>query len=147
MPTIDWASGARRRLHSSGLANSTRPLSSCRCLPTATEHSAGTDDVDTIWVEIRETSPSPAVMAEGRIVAAGALADQGDVAAALKLMLRVADAPERVREHHLKQWYVIADLYDRSGDVVRARNFFQRVVAVDPVYADAGDRLATLGRR
>ena len=104
-------------------------------------------DVDTIWAEIRESSPSPAVMAEGRIVAAGALADQNDLAGALKLMLRVADAPKRVRDYHLKQWYVIADLYDRSGDVVRARNFFQRVAAVDPRYADVGDRLATLGRR
>ena len=86
-------------------------------------------------------------MAEGRIVAAGALADQGDIAGALKLLLRVADAPKRVRDYHLKQWYVIGDLYDRSGDIVKARNFFKRVASVDPRYADVGDRLATLGRR
>jgi tetratricopeptide (TPR) repeat protein len=104
-------------------------------------------DVDQLWTEIREMSPAPAVMAEGRIVAAGALADQGDLAGALKLLLRAGDAPKRVRDYHLKQWYVIADLYDRSGDVVRARNYFNRVAAVDPRYADVGDRLATLGRR
>ncbi len=104
-------------------------------------------EVDAIWREIRETSPAPAVMAEGRIVAAGALADQGDIAGALKLLIRVADAPKRVRDYHLKQWYVIADLYDRSGDVVKARNFFKRVAAVDPRYADVSDRLAMLGRR
>jgi tetratricopeptide (TPR) repeat protein len=103
--------------------------------------------VDELWTEIKETSPAPNVMAEGRIVAAGALADRGDLAGALKLMLRAADAPKRVRDYHLKQWYVIADLYDRSGDVVRARNFFKRVATVDPRYADVGDRLATLGRR
>ena len=104
-------------------------------------------EVDEIWREIRETSPAPSVMAEGRIVAAGALADQGDIGGALKLLLRVADAPKRVREYHLKQWYVIADLYDRSGDVVKARNFFKRVAAVDPRYADVSDRLSMLGRR
>lgn len=104
-------------------------------------------EVDEIWREIRETSPAPAVMAEGRIVAAGALADQGDIAGALRLLIRVADAPKRVREYHLKQWYVIADLYDRSGDVVKARNFFKRVALVDSHFADVGDRLAMLGRR
>ena len=104
-------------------------------------------DVEAIWREIRESSPAPDVMAEGRIVAAGALADQGDIGGALKLLLRVADAPKRVREYHLKQWYVIGDLYDRSGDIVKARNFFKRVASVDSRYADVSDRLATLGRR
>jgi tetratricopeptide (TPR) repeat protein len=104
-------------------------------------------DVDEVWRMIREASPSHEVMAEGRIVAAGALADQGDIAGALKLMFVAADAPKKVREHHLKQWYVIADLYDRSGDVVKARNFFRRISAVDPRYADVADRLVTLGRR
>jgi len=104
-------------------------------------------EVDEMWREIRESSPAPAVMAEGRIVAAGALADQGDLAGALKLLLRVADAPKKIRDYHLKQWYVIADLYDRSGDIPRARNFFKRIAAVDSQYADVHDRLATLGRR
>ena len=104
-------------------------------------------EVDEVWREIRESSPNPSVMAEGRIVAAGALADQGDISAALALLLRVADAPKRIRDYHLKQWYVIADLYDRSGDIVKARNFFKRIATVDPRYADVGDRLATLGRR
>jgi tetratricopeptide (TPR) repeat protein len=104
-------------------------------------------EVDELWHEIRDTSPAPSVMAEGRIVAAGSLADQGDIAGAIKLLIRVADAPKRVRDYHLKQWYVIADLYDRSGDVVKARNFFKRVAAIDPRYADVSDRLAMLGRR
>lgn len=64
-------------------------------------------------------------MAEGRIVMAGALADQGDFAAAIKLLVRVADAPKKIREYHLKQWYVLADLYDRSGDVVRGSELLQ----------------------
>ncbi|HRE03764.1 MAG TPA: tetratricopeptide repeat protein, partial [Ilumatobacteraceae bacterium] len=104
-------------------------------------------DVDRIWQTIRESSPAPSVMAEGRIVAAGALADRGDINGALATMMRAADVPKRVREHHLKQWYVIADLYDRSGDIPRARNFFKRIAAIDPRYADVTDRLAALGRR
>ena len=103
--------------------------------------------VEEIWLEIRQSSPAPAIMAEGRIVAAGALADQGKFADAIQLLLRVADAPKRLRDYHLKQWYVLADLYDRSGDIVRARNFFKRVAAADPRYADVTDRLNHLGRR
>lgn len=102
--------------------------------------------VDEIWRELREVSPAPEVMAEGRIVAAGALADRGDIAAALKVMASAAGTPQRVREHHVKQWYVLGDLYDRAGDPVRARQYFARVTAASPEFADAGDRLAALGR-
>ena len=54
-------------------------------------------------------------MAEGRIVAAGALADQGDLKGALKLMERGAEVPKKVRDHHLRQWYVLADLYEEHA--------------------------------
>ncbi len=47
-------------------------------------------------------------MAEGRIVAAGAMADQGELNGALKLMERAGDVPKKVRDHHLRQWYVLA---------------------------------------
>ncbi len=104
-------------------------------------------EVEAVWLEIRETSPAPAVMVDGRIVMAGALADQGNYRAAIEMLLRVADAPKRVREYHLKQWYALADLYDRSGDVVRARRFFQRVVDHDPRFGDVSDRLRHVGRR
>ena len=29
-------------------------------------------------------------------------------------------APKRVREHHLRQWYVLGDLHDRAGDPIEA---------------------------
>lgn len=104
------------------------------------------DRVEELWAELREVSPSAELMAEGRIVAAGALADQGDLAGAIRLMAKVADAPRRVRDHHLKQWYVLADLYDRSGNVVRARQLFSRIRSLVPDYADVDDRLRSLGR-
>ncbi|MFZ4720759.1 MAG: hypothetical protein ACOYMR_15140 [Ilumatobacteraceae bacterium] len=103
-------------------------------------------DVEALWVELREASPEPALMAEGRIVAAGALADQGDLSGALKVMQKGADVPKKPKEYHLRQWYVLGDLYDRSGDVIKARRFFRLVTEVDREFADVVERLRTLGR-
>mgnify|MGYP006278179909 CR=1 FL=1 len=103
-------------------------------------------DVEALWLELRETSPDPSVMAEGRIVAAGAEADQGDLAAALRTMQKALDVPKKPREHHLRQWYVVADLFDRSGDVVKARRYFQLIAEHDRDFADVVDRLRSLGR-
>jgi tetratricopeptide (TPR) repeat protein len=104
------------------------------------------DLVDELWLELREGSPEPALMAEGRIVAAGALADQGNLKGALKLMERGADVPKKVRDHHLRQWYVLGDLHDRSGDIIKARRLFGMIYEVDPQFADVADRLRGLGR-
>ncbi len=104
------------------------------------------DMVDQLWLELREGSPEPALMAEGRIVAAGALADQGNLKGALKLMERAADVPKKVRDHHLRQWYVLGDLHDRSGDIIKARRLFGMIHEVDPQFADVSDRLRSLGR-
>ena len=45
---------------------------------------------------------------------AGALADQGKLPAAIELLERGAGHPRRAQLHHLKQWYALADLYDRA---------------------------------
>ena len=73
------------------------------------------DLVAELWDELKSASPDPALMAEGRIVAAGALADQGDVTGALKLLDRAREVPKKVREHHLRQWYVLGDLLRPLG--------------------------------
>ena len=104
------------------------------------------DHVDQLWLELREGSPGPALMAEGRIVAAGAMADRGNLKGALKLMERAADVPKKVREHHLRQWYVLGDLHDRSGDISKARRFFGLIAELDGDFADVTDRLRGLGR-
>jgi tetratricopeptide (TPR) repeat protein len=102
--------------------------------------------VDELWAELRDTSPSASLVAEGRIVAAGALADRGKLRDALAVM-EGAEAPQkRPKEHHVRMWYVIGDLYDRAGDAARARVMFQRVQATIPGYADIDARLASLGR-
>ena len=105
------------------------------------------DKVDELWKELKDASPDPTIVAEGRIVAASALADQGDIQAAVRLMQQSKQDPAKVREHHLREWYVLADLYDRSGEVVQARTIFQRIAKNDADFTDVRDRLETLGSR
>ena len=104
------------------------------------------DLVEQLWLELREGSPEPALMAEGRIEAAGALADRGDLKGALKLMEHAGNVPKKVRDHHLRQWYVLGDLHDRSGDIIKARRFFGMIAEIDSEFADVADRLRGLGR-
>lgn len=102
--------------------------------------------VKDLWDELKGASPAPALMAEGRIVAAGALADQGNLVGALAILDTARGVPKKIREHHLRQWYVLADLLDRSGDIVEARRYFGLVAQVDSEFADVMQRLASLGR-
>lgn len=103
-------------------------------------------DVERVWKEVREASPAPEILAEARIVAAGAQADHGDLQAALRTMGRIAQVPKRVRDHHLRQWYVLADLYDRAGNTLEATRWFEIVASHDRDFVDVTDRLRSLGR-
>lgn len=103
-------------------------------------------DVERIWTEVREVSPSPEVVAEARIVAASAQADQGDLQGALRIMGRSSQVPKRIRDHHLRQWYVLGDLHDRAGDPLEAARWFELVAAHDRDFVDVVDRLRALGR-
>jgi tetratricopeptide (TPR) repeat protein len=103
-------------------------------------------DVDAIWDEIKSTSPPHDVMAEGRIVVASSQAERGDITGAIATMQSVAQPPKRVREHHLRQWYVLADLHDRAGDTIAATRWFREVAHHDPGFADVDERLRALGR-
>ncbi len=100
-----------------------------------------------LWSELRRSSPEPDVLAEGRIVAAASLADDGDLNGAIA-MLSNAGAQKGLRNpssRHVRQWYVLADLYERAGDVPRAREFFERVRRADPEAYDVAERLRGLG--
>jgi tetratricopeptide (TPR) repeat protein len=100
-----------------------------------------------LWTELRQSSPEPDVLAEGRIVAAASLAESGDLNGAIS-MLATAGASKMLRnpaDRHLRQWYVMADLYERAGDVPRAREYFERVRHADPDAYDVTDRLRSLG--
>ena len=104
------------------------------------------DEVEAIWQEVRAASPAHEITAEARIVVAGSLADRGDLSSAIKLLSGATRVPKKVRDHHLRQWYVLADLYDRAGDTVAAARWFRTIAELDPTYVDVVDRLRALGR-
>jgi tetratricopeptide (TPR) repeat protein len=104
--------------------------------------------VDALWEELRQASPSPELLAEGRLVQAGSLADRGRLEEAIAL-LETATRKSEVRkpkDHHLRTWYALADLYERAGEVPRARELFRRVAQLDhdETY-DAAERLDAIG--
>jgi tetratricopeptide (TPR) repeat protein len=101
-------------------------------------------DVASLWEDLRESSPSAALVTEGRIVYAGALADAGHMADAIALLERRTSTSQRPQEHTVRLWYALADLYDRSGDIPRARAFFEQVRLHDRGFADVAERLAAL---
>ena len=101
-------------------------------------------DVEYLWSELADMSPSAELVNEGRIVMAGALADQGDVNAAVRLLAKGWKRPAEPREHHFRRAYALADLYERSGDLPRARALFDWVVSKSPDFVDVRQRLKAL---
>jgi tetratricopeptide (TPR) repeat protein len=104
------------------------------------------EQVDELWDELKAASPSPELMAEGRMVAAGALADRDRLSDAIELLERSLKSTKKVAPYHLRQWYALADLYDRAGEAPKARTLFTRIRDLDPAFADTVERLRTLGR-
>ena len=101
-----------------------------------------------LWDELRASSPPADVLVEGRLVLAAMLRDEGRLDEAIAELVG-AGAARPLRhpsDRHVRQWYLLADLYDRAGDIPRARELFARVVEADPDLADASERLAGIGR-
>ena len=103
------------------------------------------DEVDALWEELRDVSPDADLVMEGRIVAAGALADRGDLRGAINLLQSTGKASRRPQERHIRRAYALGDLYERTGDVPRAREWFRFVQDHDPDFVDVGRRLRSLG--
>lgn len=102
-------------------------------------------DVDDMWEELGEASPSAELVTEGRIVVAGAKADQGDLTSAIRILEQNWRPPKRPQPHHLRRAYALADLYDRAGRIPRARELFRWVEGHAPDLADVRDRVKALG--
>lgn len=100
--------------------------------------------VDELWSELREASPSAELVTEGRIVAAGSLADRGRLGDAVRTLEKGWKAPQRPKVHHLRRAYALADLYERAGDRPRARALFGWVAQANPHFADVEERYAAL---
>ncbi|MEZ5178918.1 MAG: tetratricopeptide repeat protein [Acidimicrobiales bacterium] len=101
-------------------------------------------DVEELWDELRDSSPAADLVAEGRIVMAGSLADEGKLEPAIALLEKAQRSVKRPGVHHLRQAYVLADLYERAGDVTRARELFRWVAGHEPDFVDAAERAAAL---
>lgn len=103
--------------------------------------------VDELWEELAAASPDPELVTEGRIVAAGSLADRGRLQDGIALLSRKADTVRRPRPEHLRLWYTLADLEERSGNTARARALFDRIHEHDPDFADVEARRRAIGAR
>lgn len=102
--------------------------------------------VQELWTELAEVSPSSELVTEGRIVLAGSLADNDRLAEAVAMLnRRAAGSVKRIQPHHLRLWYALADLEERSGNLPRARTMFDRIRRHDAGFADVAERLAALG--
>jgi hypothetical protein len=97
-----------------------------------------------LWEELRRASPSAALVAEGRIVYAGSLADQGELRDAIAALEASKPPSKRPQPHHLRVSYALADLYERAGDLPKARHLFGIVAVADPDLGDVQHRLRAL---
>jgi hypothetical protein len=102
------------------------------------------DDAETIWEELKAASPTGDLVAEGRIVAAGCRAEQGDLTGAIALLERSGRRVSRPQSRHLRQWYALADFNERAGNLPRARELFSRIEAAEPDAFDVRQRLRAL---
>jgi len=89
---------------------------------------------------LRQSSPGPDLLAEGRLVEAGCLADEGRLEEAIALLAPADRELRHPAERHVRQWYALADLYERAGQIPQARRLFRRVAAIDPELGYAAAR-------
>lgn len=97
-------------------------------------------DVDELWAELGELSPSAELVTEGRIVMAGSQADRGFIDSGVRTLEKGWKIPKEPMEHHLRRAYALADLLERDGKLPKSRRLFAWVADKDPSFGDAGQR-------
>ncbi len=100
--------------------------------------------VEETWNDLKDVSPSGEIVVEGRIVAAGSLADQGNLPGAIRLLQKGPLRPKRPHEYTFRLWYALADLYEKAGDLPHAREQFRHLASQAPDFADVQDRVEAL---
>lgn len=103
------------------------------------------DKIDEYVAAMAGTDVHPERVAEAAIVQAGARADRGDFDGAIAVLERAGLDSAEIRPYHLRLWYTAADLYDRSGDRARAREYFEAITTIDEDFLDVEERLGDLG--
>lgn len=99
-----------------------------------------TDEIDPARVE-------EAIVYEGAIVAAGALADMGKLDDAIARLEKLELQPQVASEHHLRAWYLLGHLLETKGRFTQARGWFEAVAAADPELTDAPERARRLSNK
>jgi tetratricopeptide (TPR) repeat protein len=94
--------------------------------------------------EVGRKQVSDEVWTEVTIVAASALADKGALDQALARLSQGELKPATVEPHHLRLWYVRADLMERSGRKQEAKEIWETIFNIDRDFYDAEDRLNAL---
>lgn len=94
-----------------------------------------------VTAEVSPSDVSPEVWVEMMIVAAGALADQNKIDRAITMLARADPGTGPVEPYFLRHWYARADLLERAGRREEARALWRRIVAEDPEFFDAEERL------
>ncbi len=94
--------------------------------------------------EVSPADVTPEVWVETMIVAAGALGDQGELNRAITMLARADPGTGTVEPYFLRHWYARADLLERAGRREEAKNLWRRIVAEDPEFFDAEERLASV---
>jgi tetratricopeptide (TPR) repeat protein len=84
----------------------------------------------------------PEIWSELMIVAASMIAESGDISRALAQLARAELKPKKVEPHHLRLWYVRADLLEKAGRTKEAKRDWEAIAAEDPTFFDVADRLA-----
>lgn len=101
-------------------------------------------EVERLWDELRQGGAGVETLVEGRIVLAGSLADRGRVKEAVAVLEQGPVKVRKPKDHHLRLWYALAHMYERAGEVPRARQLFGQVLDAEPEFADVADRYDTL---
>ncbi|MFN8015116.1 MAG: hypothetical protein U0R17_00730 [Acidimicrobiia bacterium] len=102
------------------------------------------EKVNSLWDELGAVSPSGEVVAEGRIVHSQSLAEQGKISEALKHLRKKVKPLSRPKPYHLRLWYCLADLEERAGNIIEARNWFNKISKFDKNFADVNYRINQL---
>ena len=97
-----------------------------------------------VWDALRQAGVDREVLVEGRLVVAGMLADRGDLDGAIALLGPGGKSLRHPDTCHLRQWYALGDIYERAGDLPRARELFERVASFSTELFDVEDRLGAL---
>ncbi len=97
-------------------------------------------DVDELWAELGELSPSADLVSEGRIVMAGSQADRGFIDSGIRTLEKGWKIPKEPMEHHLRRAYALADLLERDGKLPKSRKLFAWVASRDATFGDAAQR-------